>query len=119
MATELKLYAELGHVHRTEPCIEYPGKWLLFMPACLQEGDNCLDDHPANGSQREHASQEEAIAYGEKIIARAEAAGMEYNIHDFSVCWACSDNDPRIGEVWFTPFYRAGQWSMWGKYRTT
>lgn len=115
----LPKFSELGTAHRGDPCQEYPGKWILFMPACLQEGMNCLDDYPASGTQRECASQEEAIAYGEKIIARAEEAKMEYNIRDFSVCWSCSDDDPRVGQVWFTGFYRAGQWSMFGQYRST
>jgi hypothetical protein len=26
----LKKYAELGHVHRTQPCEEYPGRYIIY-----------------------------------------------------------------------------------------
>lgn len=108
----LKRYADLGHVHRTEPCLEYPGEWLLCIPRSVEV--------LAGEYYREsHASQREAKACGEKLIAWLEANGVEYNPRDFTICWKCSDEDPRMGQVWFTPFYRHGSWGTFGDYQTT
>ena len=111
----MRAFKDLGTVHRGDPCLEYPGKWILFIPARLQESMNCMDEQ----SKREFASQEEAISYGGSIIEWAEDSLLEYNISDFSVCWSCSDDDPRVGQVWFTPFYCAGRWNMFGHYCPT
>ncbi len=107
----LKAYAELGHVHRTEPCQEYPGQWLLCLPNALKEA--------VGEYQESHTSQESARLHGEEILNRMEADLVEYNPRDIGVCWQASDNDPRIGQVWFTGFYQHGHWNHYGQYRTT
>lgn len=108
----LKRYAELGHVHRTEPCFEYPGEWLLCIPKALE--DKCADYY-----RESHASQKEAQDCGQRLLAWLEQSQVEYNPREISICWKCSDDDPRLGQVWFTPFYRHGSWSVWGQYRST
>lgn len=77
----MKKYAELGHVYRCEPCVEYPGVWIVY-------AQNEQSDHPSLDSAMKQAM----------------------HIHDIlnvsvSVCWAASEDDPRVGQVWFTGFY--------------
>lgn len=90
----MKRYAELGHVHRTEPCEEYPGEWLSY-----REG----------GDERSFPTFQ--AAYND-ALARNEIDGAKT-----SVCWCASNNDPRIGEVWFTGFYQHGYFDLFGRYR--
>lgn len=108
----LKKYAELGHVYRTEPCQEYPGEWILCIPKALEA--LCHGEYVES-----HQSQGEARLAGDKLLAWLESNGVEYNPREITVCWKCSDEDPRIGQVWFTPFYRHGGWNVWGSYVTT
>lgn len=101
----MKKYSELGTVHRTEPCQEYPGKWFLYYP--WQLPDEKAKDFP---------SLSEAILHGELVINQAEEEKREYNPRDVTICWQCSDDDPRVGQVWFTGFYRHGRFNLWGQY---
>ena len=81
---KLKAFQDLGHVYRNEPCQEYPGKWIVYV----------------NGN--------DPSAYGDRGEAYVNAAHRSEDTDaKVSVCWECSDNDPRIGQVWFTPFYQA------------
>jgi hypothetical protein len=81
----MKTYSQLGHVYRTEPCVEYPGQWAIYM------GDKVIP-YPSLVEAKQ-AAYSNWGAYGE----------------EWSVCWKCSDNDPRQGEIWFTSFYQDGQ----------
>jgi hypothetical protein len=103
----LMKYSQLGHVWRTEPCQEYPGQWLLYWPG-------------ETGQQEEsYPSFMEALNQGRKKIATLETLRQDFNACDVSICWKCSDNDPRIGEVWFTGFYQQGKFNAFGQYRDT
>lgn len=88
----MKRYAELGHVYRTEPCVEYPGRWIVYV-----EGEE----------RSTHESLEQAFAV-------AQALDIES-----SICWEASENDPRIGEVWFTGYYCHGKFDAFGRYVPT
>jgi hypothetical protein len=93
----MRKFAELTHVHRSEPCEEYPGVWLSYV----------------NGNQeKEFATFEEAYI---------DAAKRQYVTNELvitSVCWHCSHDDPRLGEVWFTGFYQVGRWTTLGTWKT-
>lgn len=86
----LRKYADLGTVYRGKPCEEYPGEWLSYL----------------NGNdEKSFATFEEAY---KDAFDRQEASP--------SVSWKCSDNDPRIGEVWFTGYYQHGRFDIFGRY---
>jgi hypothetical protein len=106
----LKRYADLGNVHRTEPCMEYPGEWMLCIPKALEEKSR-------EYYRESHASQKEARDCGDRLLAWLEYNRIEYNPREITVCWKCSDEDPRIGQTWFTPFYRHGNWTFFGGYK--
>ncbi len=98
----LRAYKDLGTVYRGDPCKEYPGTWLVYV-----KGEEVY------GSQ----SQEDAYWF---------AAGkvMEYDLVEqseplrVSICWQCSDDDPRVGQIWFTGFYQHGKFNQFGEYKT-
>lgn len=94
----LKRYAELGTVHRNEPCREYPGEWIVYV----------------NGNESsKHNAFDVAFHMAQEASDKAQDLSTEV-----SVCWSCSDNDPRIGEVWFTSFYRHGKFDYFGRYKS-
>lgn len=94
----MKTYAELGHVHRCEPCIEYPGEWLVY----------------ANGGdETSHTTFDEAFS----VAVDRQNNEEEHNV-TYSICWKCSDNDPRVGAVWFTGFYQHGKFNQFGDYKS-
>jgi hypothetical protein len=104
----LMKYAELGTVHRNQPCQEYPGSWLLCTPKYLED---------KGYSSCSYSTQELAQAAGLDLINKLEAAAVEYSPYDICLCWGASDNDPRIGQVWFTGFYKLGNWNVYGQFR--
>lgn len=77
----MKKFAELGHVYRSEPCQEYPGSWRVYW-----------DKH-----ETIFAEKEDAFNFANNNVA---VSG-----YDAKICWRCSEDDPRIGQVWFTGFY--------------
>lgn len=80
---KLKSFAELGSVYRTEPCLEYPGTYFVYR----------------NGNdEKSFPSLKEAWDYVLTDLSEFEG--------EVSICWQCSDDDPRIGQGWFTGFYR-------------
>jgi hypothetical protein len=107
----LKKFADLGHVYRTEPCQEYPGIWWLIV-------SDEISIESGYGHEV-HTSHDSAVAGGNRLIAKLEEMGYEYNPSGISVSWQASEDDPRIGEVWFTGYYQAGYWNQFGSYRTT
>lgn len=107
----LKAFAELGDVYRNAPCQEYPGTWMLCPPQHLEA--------MGYGSSSTYSSDAEAIAAGNALLDKLEAAKVEYDTTDLSVCWKASDNDPRVGEVWFTGFYKLGSWSHFGYFKVS
>lgn len=104
----MKAYKDLGSVHRGEPCLEYPGEWLLFLPL------------PHEG-KTEHSfpTRQEALDAGVRITDKWESERVEYDPRKVSVGWKCSDNDPRQGQVWFTGFYVGWRMNMYGSYKET
>lgn len=98
----LKRFTELGTAHRGEPCQEYPGTWLVY------SGGKELPPLPSF----DEAYQ---VAYKECIEYDNEDRNAPINI---SICWKASDDDKRIGQVWFTSFYQHGKFNQFGSYRT-
>jgi hypothetical protein len=92
----MRAYAELGHVHRTEPCIEYPGYWLVYVDG--SEVSQCI-------------TFEEAW----EVCKRGLDTALQLNAK-VSICWTCTESDPRVGEVWFTGFYQHGYFDQFGRY---
>lgn len=82
----LKKFSQLGKVYRVEPCQEYPGRYLVFTDGNDEKdcGPNLLD------------------AYADVMRRDLD----QNDIRKHSICWQASEDDPRIGEVWFTGFYR-------------
>jgi hypothetical protein len=105
----LKSYAELGTVHRGAPCQEYPGTWLVTV-------SNDITSKSNRGTML-CGSKNEAITAGTALVNTLEDELVEYNPRDIGVCWQASDNDPRVGEVWFTGFYKLGHWNHFGHFR--
>lgn len=92
----MKTYAELGHVYRGDPCVEYPGEWLVYTNG---------------GDEKSFPSYEETFK-----VARKQSDSLEDLNVKVSICWKCSDNDPRQGQVWFTGFYQHGYFGIYGSY---
>lgn len=92
---KLPKLSELGTVHRCKPCFEYPGTWQVYVNGF--ETDTVVDNPNDPLSAKD-------IAY-----SLAKGKGDDCRV---SVCWEASENDPRVGMVWFTGFY---QDSIWGK----
>lgn len=101
----MKHYNELGHVYRTEPCIEYPGKWIVYYP-----GRNVKDSNtfPSFTDAYNFASTKEGHFPTDTFMSDTHV----------SICWECSEDDPRQGEVWFTPFYQHGKFDRYGRYKS-
>lgn len=95
----LKKFSELGHVHRGEPCQEYPGKWLSYLNGNEEKSFDSFEAAKKDASDRQSAKWAE----GEAVT---------------SVCWICSEDDPRRGEVWFTGFYQHGRFDAFGRYKS-
>ena len=93
----MRAYAQLGTVHRTEPCIEYPGEWLSYVNGGQEKSFFSFEEAKKDAYMRQDESAEEC---------------------ETSVCWKCSDNDPRVGKVWFTGFYQHGRFNRFGNYLT-
>lgn len=98
----LPKYANLGVAHRGDPCEEYPGQWLVY----------------ASGKEEtSHASFGDAFQAAQKAVDEYDSKEQDAPIR-VSICWQCSDNDPRIGEVWFTGFYQHGKFNQYGQYKS-
>lgn len=99
----MKTYAQLGHVWRTEPCVEYPGEWIVY----------------SNGNEPgSFPTFDEAYQGAVKRVQEYDSKEQDQEV-EVSICWACSDKDPRIGEVWFTSFYKHGKFNQFGSYVST
>lgn len=104
----MKTYTQLQTHERGAPCLEYPGEWLLYLPI------------PYKGSHTHtYPTLEEAKRAAMRITNVFEEAGLEYDIRKVSIGWKCSDNDPRIGQVWFTGFFVHGRYNLFGDYKET
>lgn len=90
----LPKFADLTHVHRGNPCQEYPGEWLLF-----QDGKEI-------GS---HSNFDAAWKAAQEMLG-------DVNFQKLAICWKCTDGDPRVGKVWFSGFYRHGYFNQWAVY---
>lgn len=88
----MKAYADLGHVYRCEPCIEYPGQWIVY-------------------------ASDAAIAHATFDAAYKHAKHLAETLDKVSVAWGASVDDPRIGQVWFTGFYVAGSFDQFGRWK--
>jgi hypothetical protein len=101
----MKTYAELGTVHRNEPCQEYPGTWMVYYKS------------PDENLEVGKASFEEAYTVAAKFLIKYDADVRDFPLR-LSICWKCSDNDPRVGQVWFTGFYQHGKFNLFGDYKS-
>lgn len=102
----MKTLKELGTANRGDPCVEFPGEWILYYPS-------------KNGKEEEKfPTFDLAFSRAKNVLNRYEDEKREYDVRDFSICWRCSDNDPRIGQVWFTGFYCHGRFNIFGDYRS-
>lgn len=99
----LKKFADLGTVHRGEPCQEYPGEWLVYYPNRKVEDNNSF------------ATFEEAYAFAKTKEGYFPEDPYFSPIH-VSIFWNCSEDDPRVGKVWFTGYYRHGKFDRFGRY---
>lgn len=97
----MKTYAQLQGYERNAPCQEYPGEWLTY-----SEGKE-RGSFPNLGL---------ALAYAEELVKEWDNSKDRDVPIQVSVCWKASDNDPRIGEVWFTGFYQHGKFNQFGSY---
>ena len=88
---KLKSYKDLGSVYRNDPCEEHPGTWVVF----LNGSEVAMFRDVPNGPSA-HA---EAIRFARDIVQATDDADQ------IAVGWSCDENDPRIGEVWFTGFW--------------
>lgn len=84
----LRKYAELGGAHRCEPCQEYPGEYIIY--------HNGKEVNKCSGS----VGESEARNFMVRVI------GTYDDPSEYSMCWSASDDDPRVGQVWFTGFYK-------------
>lgn len=96
----MKKYADLGTVHRCEPCVEFPGAWLIYINGNAPVGEESFNDFES--------------AY---LAAKRE---WELSTLDpsprVSICWKASDNDPRVGQVWFSGYYQLGWINQFGNF---
>jgi hypothetical protein len=86
--------ADLCTVHRGDSCEDYPGRWILY-----------------HGGAEVYASKDFANTWVKLGARDGECEGD-------SICWCATDGDPRVGQVWFTGFYRHGTWDSLGTYRS-
>ncbi len=83
----MKTYMQLTTVDRGAPCLEYPGTWYGYL----------------NG-------REVAVLSGKGAEDMAFTLAREKHIpyeNCVEVGWLADDNDPRVGEIWFTSYYTA------------
>lgn len=93
----LPRFADLTTRNRIEPTVEYPGKWLVALNGNIVEKDA--------------GSLDAAIRKAKTVW---EDAPMDSIV---AVAWEASNDDPRIGELWFTGFYQHGKIDPFGRYR--
>jgi hypothetical protein len=116
----MKKYTELGTTHRTEPCEEYPGEWLVCIPESLGPNWNrWWFSKPRATLGHSFQTFDEAMNIAKSFLTYLEDQRVQYNPSSISICWKCTDNDPRIGECWFTGFFMHGRFNLFGDYRTT
>lgn len=102
----MKKFAELGIAHRIEPCEEYPGTWIGTYPN-LETGQL---------GEEKFSDLASAKFFLERKMWKYQEEGREFDTRQFAIYWKCSDNDPRIGEVWFTGHYIHGKFNIFGNY---
>jgi len=79
---------------------EHPGKWIVYVNG---------DTNP----ELEFATQDEAMK-----AAKNEWEASLLGDVNVSVAWSADDDDPRFGDVSFTPFYELGRIDNFGRWRT-
>jgi hypothetical protein len=67
------------------------------------------------GGNEVYASKDYANTYDFAVRMGAKNGDCD----GWSICWDSTDGDPRVGQVWFTGFYRHGTWNLLGQYVTT
>jgi hypothetical protein len=95
-APALRKYAELGHVYRNSPCVEFPGSYHFY--------SNGYEVGILPGEVGEAA----ALAHLTALLDKPETKSGK-----LSVSWCCSDNDPRVGQVWFSGYYCLQERKVW------
>jgi hypothetical protein len=96
----LKKYSELGTVHRCQPCQEYPGSWRVY-----QDGKEVGI----------FAEFDDAMICAKRAVEEYDSREQDNPIN-VQIGWKCSDDDPRIGQIWFSGFYIHGKFSQFGRY---
>lgn len=97
----LKTFAELGHVYRTNPCVEYPGLWVVYLDGA---------------DKGQHLTLAEAQVAARQVWDAA--VQDEQSEGEVSIGWLCSPDDPRIGSAWFTGYYTHSWIDTFGRYRS-
>jgi hypothetical protein len=87
----LPKYEDLTTVNRGAPCEQFPGTYYIYV----------------DGAEKDTLSGE----VGEYVAIEQFRQCVQEHVlaHRISLCWEASDNDPRIGQVWFTGFYTVAE----------
>jgi hypothetical protein len=91
------------HEYRCLDHPDYPGQWVVF------ENGVEVGTYPTLICAR-FASLERFNAF--------EESSEHSHIPRITICWAASIDDPRMGQNWFTPFYRHGYVDEFGHYNS-
>jgi len=95
-------YSQLGTTHRTAPCREYPGEWLVFCNGNQpKDMDNSFSD------------------FESAFVAAQSLANNSPDDECISICWCADEDDPRHAEVWFSGFYQHGKFDRFAIYINT
>jgi hypothetical protein len=96
----MKKYADLGTAHRCEPCVEWPGQYLIFINGNAPVSEESFPNFEAAYL----AAQKEWELSTLEVAPRV------------SICWQATDGDPRVGQVWFTSYYQLGWINQFGQF---
>ncbi len=89
----LPCYESLTTSNRHDPCREYPGAYHVY-------ADN------------NHVGDFYGEYEGGTALDRAKRQALNLpDAMNIAVYWAASEDDPRIGQGWFTSYYRVWTWS--------
>lgn len=94
----MKSYADLSGQERSQPCLEFPGKFIVFINGGDEVAFNSLSAAIEDGNQK---------------------AARRLPDETISIAWQASWDDPRKGHLWFVGFYRHGHYDQFGRYVKT
>lgn len=120
----MKHFKDLPGSQRGDPCIEYPGRWILSLPerkvrapvfGASFPGEALWETQPPR--EESFDSQESAMAAALTTMRMWEEEYSEYQATHITIGWQASDDDPRQGCTWFTGYYRVGRFSIFGDWK--